>query len=114
MGGRATTSGKHERDECDWTLVKCRYVCGESISRRQLAEHEQNLCQQRPMNIKLVTIVKNMEERYRPLRQLITSCYLSVICRKTGARRRCSGGQDGVLSTFASFRDDFEHRPAHF
>ena len=51
---------------------------------------------------------------YRPLRQLITSCYLSVICRKTGARRRCSGGQDSVLSTFASFRDDFEHRPAHF
>ena len=48
---------------------------------------------------------------YRPLRQLITSCYLSVICRKTGARR---GGQDSVLSTFASFRDDFEHRPAHF
>ena len=51
---------------------------------------------------------------YRPLRQLITSCYLSVICRKTGARRRCSGGQDSVLSTFASFRNDFEHRPAHF
>ena len=51
---------------------------------------------------------------YRPLRQLITSCYLSVICRKTGARRHCSGGQDSVLSTFASFRDDFEHRPAHF
>ena len=50
----------------------------------------------------------------RPLRQLITSCYLSVICRKTGARRHCSGGQDSVLSTFASFRDDFEHRPAHF
>ena len=38
------------------------------------------------------------KQRYRPLRQLITSCYLSVICRKTGARRHCSGGQVDVYS----------------
>ena len=68
-----------------------------------------------PLSIhKIYGSVSNLLISNRPLRQLITSCYLSVICRKTGARRHCSGGQDSVLSTFASFRDDFEHRPAHF
>ena len=62
----------------------------------------------------LIYLPRPQRQLYRPLRQLITSCYLSVICRKTGARRRCSGGQDSVLSTFASFRDDFETQTSTF
>ena len=56
---------KHETDECEWAFVDCRYSCGESIPRRLLAEHEQDVCEQRPMNVKLESILKKMEERYK-------------------------------------------------
>ena len=52
---------KHETDECEWALVECRYSCGERILRRLLAEHEQDVCEQRPMNVKLESIVKKIE-----------------------------------------------------
>ena len=54
---------KHEKIECWLTLVECRYSCGERIPRSQLAEHEQDMCEQRPMNVKLESIVTKMEER---------------------------------------------------
>ena len=56
---------KHEKIECWLTLVECRYSCGERIPRSQLAEHEQDVCEQRPMNVKLEGIVTKMEERHK-------------------------------------------------
>ena len=47
-------------------------------------------------------VQKHYVNQYRPLWQLITSRYLSVICRKTGAHRCSSGGQNSVLSTLVS------------
>ena len=55
---------KHETEECEWALVECRYPCGQSVPRRQLADHEQDECEQRPMNLKLESIVKKMEKRH--------------------------------------------------
>ena len=56
---------KHEMDECEWALVECRYSCGERVSRRLLAEHEQDACEQRPMNVKLESIARKMEQRHK-------------------------------------------------
>ena len=54
----------HEREECVWALVECRYRCGESVPRRQLAEHEQDVCPQRPVDVKLESFMRKMEERH--------------------------------------------------
>ena len=56
---------KHETEECAKTLVKCRYSCGERIPRGQLAEHEKDECEERPMNLKLESIVKKMERHHK-------------------------------------------------
>ena len=54
----------HEREECVWALVECGYHCGERLPRRQLAEHEQELCPQRPVDVKLESFMRKMEERH--------------------------------------------------
>ena len=54
----------HEREECVWALVECRYHCGERVPRRQLAEHEQDVCSQRPVDVKLESFMRKMEERH--------------------------------------------------
>ena len=54
----------HEREKCVWGLVKCRYHCGERVPRRQLAEHEQDVCSQRPLDVKLKSFMRKMEERH--------------------------------------------------
>ena len=54
----------HEREECVGALVECRYHCGERLPRRQLAEHEQDVCPQRPADIKLESFMRKMEERH--------------------------------------------------
>ena len=54
----------HEREECVWGLVECRYHCGEQLPRRQLAEHEQDVCSQRPVDVKLESFMRKMEERH--------------------------------------------------
>ena len=54
----------HEREECVWGLVECRYHCGERLPRRQLAEHEQDVCSQRPVDVKLESFMRKMEERH--------------------------------------------------
>ena len=54
----------HEREECVWALVVCRYHCGERVPRRQLAEHEQDVCSQRPVDVKLESFMRKMEERH--------------------------------------------------
>ena len=40
----------HEKDECGWALVKCRYGCGGRIPRRRRAEHEQDECPHRSVS----------------------------------------------------------------
>ena len=49
-----------------WALVECEvpYHCGERLPRRQLAEHEQDVCFQRPVDIKLESFMRKMEERH--------------------------------------------------
>ena len=54
----------HEKEECVWALVECGYHCGERLPRRQLAEHEQELCPQRPVDVKLESFMRKMEERH--------------------------------------------------
>ena len=54
----------HEREECVWALVECGYHCGERLPRRQLAEHEQDVCPQRPVDVKLESFMRKMEERH--------------------------------------------------
>ena len=54
----------HEREECVWALVECGYHCGERLPRRQLAEHEQELCPQRPVDVKLESFMRKTEERH--------------------------------------------------
>ena len=61
----------HEREECAWALVECRYHCGERVPRRQLAEHEQDVCSQRPVDVKLESFMRKMEERH--MREMATA-----------------------------------------
>ena len=56
---------KHEDTDCWLTLMDCRYSCGQRFPRSQLAEHEQNECEHRPMILKFESIVKKMEERHK-------------------------------------------------
>ena len=49
------------RENCDHTLVKCRFGCGGRIPRHSLAEHEQDECPQRPVDMKLI---RKMEQRH--------------------------------------------------
>ena len=54
---------KHEREECGWALVQCRYHCGGRVFRRQLAEHEIDECQQRPVDVKFESFMRKMEAK---------------------------------------------------
>ena len=53
----------HEREECEWAVVECSYQCGAHLPRRLMAEHEQDLCPQRPMDVKLDREMRKMETR---------------------------------------------------
>ena len=54
----------HEREECEWAVVGCSYQCGAYLPRRLMAEHEHDMCPQRPIDIKLESFTKKMEERH--------------------------------------------------
>ena len=54
----------HEKEECIRALVECRYRCGECVPRHQLAEHEQNACPQRPVDVKMESFMRKIEERH--------------------------------------------------
>ena len=54
----------HEKETCDWVSLECRYECGGRISRRRIAEHEENECPQRPMDVKMESLMKKMEQRH--------------------------------------------------
>ena len=51
----------HEKEECEWAVVGCSYQCGAHLPRRQMAEHEHNMCPQEPMDIKLERLEKQHE-----------------------------------------------------
>ena len=40
----------HEKEECEWAVVECSYQCGAHLPRRLMAEHEHDMCPQRPMS----------------------------------------------------------------
>ena len=63
--GKLQYMSRHEKDECQWGSVECRYKCGEYIVRHQLTEHEQKSCKQRPIDVKMETLIHEMEERYK-------------------------------------------------
>ena len=44
-------------------LVECRFHCGERVFRSQLAEHEQDMCPQRPMDVKLESFMRKIEAK---------------------------------------------------
>ena len=63
----------HEREECEWAVVGCSYQCGAYLPRRLMAEHEHDMCPQRPIDIKLESFTKKMEERHeREMRKMET------------------------------------------
>ena len=51
----------HERGDCMCAMVECRYSCGVCVPRRQLVEHEHDLCPQRPVDVKLESFMMKME-----------------------------------------------------
>ena len=54
----------HERDECGWAMVECSYQCGAHLPRRLMDEHELDECSQRPMEVKIKSLMKTMEEKH--------------------------------------------------
>ena len=56
---------RHERDECGWTEAQCSYQCGVLVPRHQLAEHERNVCPQRPMDIKVECMLTRLEADWK-------------------------------------------------
>ena len=54
----------HERDECGWAVVECSYQCGAHLPRRLMDEHELNECSQRPVEVKIKSLMKTMEETH--------------------------------------------------
>ena len=54
----------HERETCEWVSLECRYECGGRIPRRRLAAHEQDECPQRPMDVKMESFMRKMEQRH--------------------------------------------------
>ena len=65
----------HVREECGWAVVECSYQCGAHLPRRLMAEHEHEVCPQRPMDIKLEWFMKSIEtklttERERHVREM--------------------------------------------
>ena len=53
----------HEKDECGWALVVCRYMCGASFPRSQLTEHEYYVCPRRPVDVKLESFMCKVEAK---------------------------------------------------
>ena len=65
----------HEREECGWAVVECSYQCGAHLPRRLMAEHERDVCPERPMDVsKLEVFMKRMEttKRERHVREMAT------------------------------------------
>ena len=54
----------HEREECGWAVVECSYQCGAHLPRRLMDEHQRDECPQRPVDVKLESFMKRMEERH--------------------------------------------------
>ena len=55
----------HEKEECKWALVKCRHECGELVFLCRLTEHEEDECPQRPMEVKMESLMRKMEDRHK-------------------------------------------------
>ena len=56
----------HEREECEWAMIECSYQCGAHLSRRLMAEHQRDKCQQRPLvklEARLEGFMKTIEEQ---------------------------------------------------
>ena len=54
----------HEREECGWAVVECSYQCGAHLPRRLMDEHQRDVCPQRPVDVKLESFMKTMEEQH--------------------------------------------------
>ena len=61
---------KHEREECGRAFVQCRYHCGGRFPRCWLREHERDECSQRPVDVKLESSMRKMEELTEHVEQL--------------------------------------------
>ena len=86
----------HEREECVGGLVECRYHCGERLPHRQLAEHEQDVCSQRPVDVKLECFMRMMEERHT--REIATA--------REDHMREMSSMREDHMSEMAAMRED--------
>ena len=64
----------HEREECEWAVVECSYQCGaHQLPRRQMAKHEQDLCPQRPMDVKLDREMRKMETKLTAMETILVT-----------------------------------------
>ena len=59
----------HDREECVWAVVECSYQCGAHLPRRLMAEHEREVCPQRPMDVKLEWFMKSMEKEMAAVKE---------------------------------------------
>ena len=95
----------HDREECVWAVVECSYQCGAHLPRRLMAEHEREVCPQRPMDVKLEWFMKSMEtklttERERHEREMAA---VREEFRNTLTEERETHKNDFLLTAFLYF-----------
>ena len=65
---------KHERETCQWVLVKCRHPeCGLNVPRLHLSTHERHECAHRPVDDQLEKFKSKMNQRYLELDSKFTA-----------------------------------------
>ena len=65
--------GEHERETCQWVLVKCRHPeCGLDVPRLHLSTHERHECVHRPVDEQLERFKSEMNHRYWELDSNLT------------------------------------------
>ena len=66
--------GEHERETCQWVLVKCRHPeCGLDVPRLRLSTHERHECAHRPVDEQLEKFRSEMNQRYLELDSKLTA-----------------------------------------
>lgn len=58
-----------DQGDCQFVDVECRHGCGETLSRRQLKEHELEYCTKRPVDVKLQRLQVGVQELIQSLKK---------------------------------------------
>ena len=99
----------HEREECGWAVVECSYQCGAHLPRRLMEKHEHDVCPQRPMDVKLETFMKKMEERHQREKKEMDS---KMAEQKKEMRRKMAEQKKEMESKMANQKKEMERNMA--